>query len=48
MYDLLTIDFLTLLTFLPLLGAVIVFLMPRGRENVRRAGRRWGSAWWCW
>jgi NADH-quinone oxidoreductase subunit M len=36
MYDLLPIDFLTLLTFLPLLGAVIVFLMPRGRENWAR------------
>jgi len=36
MYDLLPIDFLTLLTFLPLLGAVIVFLIPRGRENWAR------------
>ena len=36
MYDLLPLDFLTLLTFLPLLGAVIVFLMPRGRENWAR------------
>ncbi len=36
MYDLLPIDFLTLLTFLPLLGAVIVFVIPRGRENWAR------------
>ena len=36
MYDLLPIDFLTLLVFLPLLGAAIVFVIPRGHENWAR------------
>ena len=37
MTEVLNLDFLTMLTFLPLLGAVVVFLLPR--ENVRAA--RW-------
>ncbi len=37
MTEVLNVDFLTLLTFLPLLGAVVVFFLPR--ENVRAA--RW-------
>lgn len=37
MTEVLNLDFLTMLTFLPLLGAVVVFMLPR--ENVRAA--RW-------
>lgn len=47
MFDFIPGDFLTTLTLLPLLGAVVVFALPREKAQLAR-WLAFESAWLCW